>query len=66
MKLKYDTLVNYNIAGTIGTAFIVGIAQNPMPVVGHIYILRDTSGNFPNDTYEYDTFVCPECYFSLR
>ena len=66
MKLKNGTLVNYKIAGTNGVGRIIGIAQNEMPVVGHIYILLDVlGGNFPNAVYNYDAFVCPECFLEV-
>jgi hypothetical protein len=53
-KIKYDNGLFY------GEGIIVGISTNFMPVIGRIYMVKDLSGNIPNEVYKYDTFSCLE------
>lgn len=47
-----------------GHAIVRGISVVEMPVLGYTYILEDISGNFPNETYPYTHFACPEVWLT--
>jgi hypothetical protein len=54
--------VTYDNGVFSGEALVVGVATTPLPVIGHMYILLEMSGNIPNAEYPYNHFTCAECH----
>ena len=65
MDYLLDDMVWYNNGIISGKALIKGISPTEMAVIGKGYILKDISGNFPNETYPYSHFSCFECHIKL-
>lgn len=59
-QLKFNEKITYDSGLYKGVGIIVGIATQDNPLLGCGYIVKDLSNNFPNKTYQYDTFVCFE------
>lgn len=47
-----------------GFATIVGVASTEQVLIGVTYILKDLSGNIPNNTYPYTHFALPEIFIN--
>lgn len=68
---KQGDIVDFDLNGQLtGIGEVVGAASANMPVVGATYILRviETTGSmkFPNETYPFDTIVCPEVMMTCK
>jgi hypothetical protein len=63
MKYKEGEHIDYILPGVVkGKGIIRGIATTEVPFIGNIWIVEDLSKNFPNETYPYSHFACPESY----
>lgn len=45
---------------------IVGLASTEQAIIGSSYIIKDMSGNFPNEEYPYDTLALFEIMFKVK
>ena len=61
-KFTYGQLIRYDNGVISGPGMVVGIAANDLPVVGVSWIVEDLSGQFPNDSYPYKSFVVMDCH----
>jgi hypothetical protein len=55
-KYKNKDKVHYHDGNNKGVGEVVGHSHIEIPILGNGYILRDLSGNFPNETYEFECF----------
>ena len=44
---------------------ICGIALVEQAIIGSVFIIKDLSGNIPNDTYKFSTMAVPEVNLKL-
>lgn len=65
-KLPYNTVVDYDNGIINGRGVVVGIGISEQPVVGSGYIVKDISGNLPNDTFKYDTFLIYGIHLKIK
>lgn len=60
--LKQNDQILYDNGIMKGVGEVVGVALTEQPIIGKTWIVRDLSGNIPNETYEFDTFVLFDCH----
>lgn len=61
--LAQDTAIKFAYQEIKGEGKIVG-QSSYLPPMGYMYIVQ-TNGQISNE-YPYTTFVCPECYITLK
>lgn len=62
--IPFNTVVNYDNGVLKGKGIVVGTSSTGLPVLGVGYIIKDISGNIPNSTFQYDTFVVHAVHLS--
>ena len=62
MFLKPGLKVNYDNGVIKGEGTVQACVSTGEPFIGKTYVLKDLSGNIPNDTYPYDCFACCACH----
>jgi hypothetical protein len=61
-QFKDGQKVEYNNGLMRGVGVIVGCSTISFPVMGATYMVRDSSGNIPNERYPFQCFPCAEIH----